>query len=219
MSVNTGNDSLQGDDMATMVRFAQNLSTSSCHLMEGSWNDRSWIKQKKSLPEALASRGLPLSLPRNFMPVQQFLNENVYCLKICLCNNFSMKLSTIWKSNQGLSPSLPGSAGWELLSHSHIQWPPVMLERIANNENHKNSRRDSYYNIGIIVKAEARDKCCSHLGLLTYLGGQVFLRHLFGLPTLGNQLPHIHVNLCGYCIVDKLNIAGVRLLYQEFGGF
>ena len=49
------------------------------------------------------------------------------------------------------------------------------------------------------MKAEAKDKCCSHLGLLTYLGGQVFLRHLFGLPTLGNQLPHIHINLWGNC--------------------
>ena len=148
----------------------------------------------------------------------------------CLCNNFSMKLSIIWKSNQGLSPSLPGSAGWELLYHSHIQWQPVIQGRLANSDNCSNliqksdtgllvSRRDSDCNFGMFVKAEVRDKYCSHLGLLTYLGGQVFLRHLFGLPTLGNQLPHIHVNLCGYCIVDKLNIAGVRLLYQEFGGF
>ena len=37
----------------------------------------------------------------------------------------------------------------------------------------------------------------THLGLLTDLGGQVLLGHLLGLPTLGDQLPHIHVNLGG----------------------
>ena len=37
----------------------------------------------------------------------------------------------------------------------------------------------------------------THLGLLTDLGGQVLLGHLLGLPALGNQLPHIHVNLGG----------------------
>ena len=39
------------------------------------------------------------------------------------------------------------------------------------------------------------DKYRSHLWFLTYLCRQILLGHLFGLPALGNQLSHVHVNL------------------------
>ena len=74
------------DDMAMMSDLAQNLPTSSCHLVRnGQFRERFRSKTFQA-PEALASRGLPLSLPRNFMPA----------FKIILhwTNNFQKSIQT-----------------------------------------------------------------------------------------------------------------------------
>ena len=79
MSVNTGNDSLQGDDMAMMVRFGPesvyfflppDQNVSEC---DNFTHQMLFFLAPEALA-ALGSRGLPLSLPRNFMPEYQCTN-------------------------------------------------------------------------------------------------------------------------------------------------
>ena len=51
-----------------MSDLAQNLPTSSCHLVRNGQFKEGFRSKTFQAPEALASRGLPLSLPRNLMP-------------------------------------------------------------------------------------------------------------------------------------------------------
>ena len=104
--------------------LAQNLPTSSCHLrhlMDG------WMKESDVhyLDNKYLRPLLPGACPCPCLAIS-CLGKNVHYTTPLLQFNKRIKLSSSFlkKSNQGLSPFLPGSAGWGLLSHSRIQWPP-----------------------------------------------------------------------------------------------